>query len=100
VAYKESQHLTGIFRIIRIMPMELIKGLSFTKALQNIKDNSILFLAITIGTPVVIYVFILLTEKRIISEKVTIVMSQGLFIGALFVLWNIIIGKFSKKNKQ
>ena len=79
--------------------MEIKKGLSFQMALQNVKDNQKFFYGAIIGTPLIIYVFIVLAENRIIPEKAAIVMSQGLFLGAVFLLWSIICGNYSKKPK-
>jgi hypothetical protein len=79
--------------------MEIKKGLSFQMALQNVKDNQKFFYGAIICTPLIIYAFIVLAENRIIPEKMAIVMSQGLFLGAVLLLWSIICGKYSKKPK-
>lgn len=78
--------------------MEIKKGLSFSKAIQNIKLHIKWFIGSIALFLTIVYFFIWLAENTAISERLAITMSQSLFIGLLFFLWNIICGKYPKNK--
>lgn len=73
--------------------MKITKNLTFSHAIQNIKDN----LKAVIGTIALgiaaFFILVYLGEHRHISQSGAVVMGQGLFLGVVIALGKIVLGK-------
>jgi len=77
--------------------MKIKKGLTFSQAVENIKANKKVVLALIAALVISIFLLIYLGENHIISEKAAVIMSQGIFLGVAVALWKIIVSKKGDK---
>lgn len=73
--------------------MDIKKGLSFADAIYNFRRKKKAAISIIMSGIISFFVLVYLGENHIISEKGAVVMGQGLFLGFVVSLWNIVSGK-------